>query len=72
MVPPDVIEEIDITKGATSEFIGLIADLETTLNFNVRAEKAKSYIDANDGLKEIFYDELGLYLANPLNASLET
>lgn len=72
VITPDVTEEIDILKGANPDFIEFVAELETTLNLEARAKKAKDYIDANDGIKEIKYKDLGSYLAKPTSIQLET
>lgn len=72
VITPDVTEEIDILKGANPDFVDFVAELETTIDVKARAKKAKDYIDANNGIKEIKYDDLGTYLANPSNTSLET
>ena len=41
IISPAVTEEIDILKGANPDFIDFVAELETTLDLEVRAKKAK-------------------------------
>ena len=45
------------------------AKLEAEQDPSARADMAKKCIDENDGMKEISYNELGAYLANPKTAS---
>ena len=71
VISPTVTEEIDILKGANPDFIDFVAELETTLDLEARAKKAKDYIDANKGIKEINYEDLGTYLASPNSIPLE-
>ena len=71
VISQTVTEEIDILKGANPDFIDFVAELETTLDLEARAKKAKDYIDANNGIKEIKYEDLGNYLANPNSIPLE-
>lgn len=72
VITPDITEEIDILKGANPDFIDFVAELETTLDLEARAKKAKEYIDANGGEKEIKYEDLGSYLSSPSSVPLET
>lgn len=71
VISPTVIEEIDILKGANPDFIDFVAELETTLDLELRAKKAKDYIEANNGIKEIKYEDLGNYLSSPNSITLE-
>ena len=71
IISPTVTEEIDILKGANPDFISFVAELETTLDLEVRAKKAKDYIDVNNGIKEIKYEDLGNYLSSPNSIPLE-
>ena len=41
VISPTVTEEIDILKGANLDFIDFVAELETTLDLEARAKKAK-------------------------------
>ena len=71
IIPPDVTEEIDILKGASPDFINFVAELELISDLKARADKAKAYIDANNGLTEIDYKDLGNCLSAPKNTPLE-
>ena len=70
-IGPDVTIEIDILKGANPEFINFVSELECMTDFEARANKAKKYIEDNNGLKEIDYPTLGKYLLNPKAVPLD-
>ena len=70
-IPITVTAEIDILKGANLDFIKFVAELESITDFDIRAQKAKDYIDKHNGIKEIDYITLGKYLANTKATPLE-
>jgi len=68
ILPIDIIarlvNKIDILEGASDKFIEIVIRLESEKDLKKRAKLAKGYIDANNYIKEVYYSDLGKYLAN--------
>jgi len=60
---------VNILKGASDEFILMVATLEDMTDLNERAAKAQEYIQQLGGITSIDYPQLGQFLKNPKTTS---
>lgn len=63
-------ESVDILTGAPRRFLDKVVELETTIDFHERGEKAARYITENGGLSQISYEDLIRYLTDPSSAPI--